>query len=109
MGIARNILADRLARLVEGGVLERRLYQARPDRHEYVLTPAGLDLYPAFLLLMAWGDRWRRPPGGPPLVIVHSPCGAPVEAVLVDAATDRLIEATDVRYTTSYVFGVEKR
>ena len=56
-GAPRNILASRLRRLEEAGVLERRPYMQRPERFEYVLTPAGEDLAPVLLALQAWGDR----------------------------------------------------
>src|SRR6266852_4038477 len=58
LGIARNVLQVRLTRLVDEGVLERRLYQARPPRHEYLLTEKGLDLWPMIVALMKWGDRY---------------------------------------------------
>ena len=67
LGIARNVLQTRLKRLVEQGVLERRLYQERPPRYEYRLTEKGLDLWPTIVALMQWGDRYaragRRPAG----------------------------------------------
>src|SRR5688500_9730788 len=53
LGIARNVLADRLGRLVDEGVLERRRYQERPERFEYRLTPKGLDLLPVTMSLMS--------------------------------------------------------
>jgi DNA-binding HxlR family transcriptional regulator len=74
MGIARNTLADRLGTLVEEGILERRPYQERPVRHEYGLTQKGRDLYPVLVSLMRWGDRYNAP-DGPPVVLVHEPCG----------------------------------
>ncbi|MFI6601001.1 winged helix-turn-helix transcriptional regulator [Nonomuraea sp. NPDC050536] len=74
LGISRNLLTRRLDHLVATGVLERRPYQERPVRHEYVLTEAGRDIVPALMTLMAWGDRWSTPPGGPPALLVHS-CG----------------------------------
>src|SRR5437588_10055882 len=66
LGIARNVLADRLATLVEAGILERRRYQERPERFEYRLTDKGRDLYPVIVTLMQWGDRWAADPSGPP-------------------------------------------
>jgi DNA-binding HxlR family transcriptional regulator len=77
LGISRNLLAGRLDRLVAAGILERRPYQDRPPRHEYHLTEAGRDLVPALMVLMAWGDRWVTPPGGPPVTLVHDACGQP--------------------------------
>jgi DNA-binding HxlR family transcriptional regulator len=74
LGIATNILSTRLQRLVEHGIVDKREYQIRPPRHEYQLTPKGLDLYPVPLSMMAWGDRWLTN-GPPPVVLSHIPCG----------------------------------
>jgi DNA-binding HxlR family transcriptional regulator len=57
LGIARNVLTARLKALAKHGVLERRRYQERPARHEYVLTEKGRALYPVIVTLLAWGDR----------------------------------------------------
>lgn len=76
LGISRNLLTQRLNYLVEHGVLERRRYQERPPRHEYHLTQAGAELVPPLMALMAWGNRWATPPGGPPIRLVHQGCGA---------------------------------
>ena len=58
IGLSRNVLTDRLGRLVASGVLHRRLYQRRPVRYEYVLTDAGLALLPLLVAMQDWGDRW---------------------------------------------------
>ncbi len=74
LGIARNVLADRLAKLVERGVLRREQYEERPPRHEYRLTDKGRDLFRVLLAMAHWGDRWESE--GPPLVTVtHHDCG----------------------------------
>ena len=75
LGIARNILTDRLQRIVEAAVLERTPYQHRPPRYEYRLTPRGVDLSPALVALMRWGDKWLAGDEGPPLVLAHRTCG----------------------------------
>jgi DNA-binding HxlR family transcriptional regulator len=74
LGIARNVLADRLQTLVGEGILERRAYQERPRRFEYRLTQKGRDLYPVIVALMEWGDRYLAP-DGPPMLLVHNRCG----------------------------------
>jgi len=102
LGIARNILSLRLSRLVTEGILERRRYQERPERFEYLLSPAGLDLYPSFLLLMAWGDRWRSGPDGPPLLIRHRACGAILAPRLVCADRGVEVTAAAVAYRLAY-------
>lgn len=78
LGIAKNLLADRLSKLVDRGVLERVPYQDRPVRYEYKLTIKGADLSTSLIALMGWGDRWYAS-GGAPTVLVHEPCGTPIE------------------------------
>ena len=74
------MLAARLARLCSEGLLERRLYQTRPQRHEYLLTEKGRDLAPALLMMMKWGDRYYPNPEGPPRVAVHADdCGGELD------------------------------
>ena len=79
LGIARNILTDRLQKLVDRGVLSKTPYQSRPVRYEYRLTPKGRDLSPALVALMRWGDRWLAEDGRPPLVLTHKACGDAVD------------------------------
>jgi len=67
--ISTNILAERLARLERRGLVDRRRYQDRPPRNEYVLTRRGHDLLPVLRELIAWGQRHvpgtaKRPPAG---------------------------------------------
>ena len=81
LGIARNILSTRLQTLVANGILERRLYQEEPPRHEYRLTEAGRDLYPAIVTLMRWGDRHLST--DPPVVLRHNSCGHEADPLLV--------------------------
>ena len=76
LGVARNVLADRLARLVEHGVMERRQYAERPPRWEYVLTQKGRELMPVLLAMMRWGDEWESGENTPPPVrLRHLACG----------------------------------
>ena len=79
LGVARNILRDRLNLLVGAGVLERRAYQQRPERFEYVLTQKGRDLWPVLHSLMAWGDKHAQPPAGAPTLVEHRGCGGHVD------------------------------
>jgi DNA-binding HxlR family transcriptional regulator len=79
LGIARNILASRLTRLLDEGILEKRPYQERPARYEYFLTEKGLDLWPTLVALMAFGDKYMLDEGQePPMRIVHKDCGGVV-------------------------------
>jgi DNA-binding HxlR family transcriptional regulator len=97
LAIARNVLSARLALLVEYGVLERVRYQERPERFEYRLTARGVDLAPAVIALMQWGDRHFAPPQGPPRLIDHAGCGAQVEAGLTCPACDRAVHPAELR------------
>jgi DNA-binding HxlR family transcriptional regulator len=64
--IPTNILADRLRRLEEAGVVEKKAYQLRPPRYEYHLTPAGLDLLPILREIVVWANRHIPGTGRPP-------------------------------------------
>jgi DNA-binding HxlR family transcriptional regulator len=75
LGIPRPTLSLRLRKLVEAGLLDRALYSTDPERHEYRLTKAGRDLFPAVVALMRWGDTYLAGPEGPPIVLRHEPCG----------------------------------
>src|SRR5262245_11286430 len=75
LGSARNGPSARLQRLVDEDILVRRVYQESPPRYEYFLTEKGLDLWPALIALMNWGDRYSAGAEGPPRLIVHKVCG----------------------------------
>jgi DNA-binding HxlR family transcriptional regulator len=77
LGLARNVLAARLDRLVESGIMARQRYQEHPPRDEYVLTEKGRDLFPVIAAMLAWGDKWTAGEAGPPLLLVHEACGKP--------------------------------
>jgi DNA-binding HxlR family transcriptional regulator len=82
LGIARNVLQARLQRLVEAGIVERRRYQEHPPRDGYHLTDKGLDLWPAVVMLMQWGDRHLPRVGGPPVALTHRGCGGQLDTHL---------------------------
>lgn len=76
IGLARNVLSERLSRLVEHGILERRAYAEHRVRnlHEYRLTDKGRALFPVYAALMQWGNDWTDLPA-PPVDMLHKPCG----------------------------------
>lgn len=96
LGIATNILADRLRVLLSAGVIEQRLYSERPPRHEYHLTPKGLDLFPFMLALHDWGSRWMPPPDGPVVQLRHHPCDAPLRSRPLCGSCGEIIDVHDV-------------
>lgn len=86
--IPRQVLTNRLATLVEHGVLRREPYRepGARVRHEYRPTAKGLDLWPVLVAVRDWGDRYLADPEGSPLVIVHRDCGEPIRTELHCAA-----------------------
>jgi DNA-binding HxlR family transcriptional regulator len=96
LGISRNVLNQRLAGLVEAGVLVKVPYNDHPPRHDYRLTDKGRDLWPVLTMMRQWGDKYAAP-DGPPLEVVHKDCGQVSEAVLTCSACGELIGARDVR------------
>lgn len=96
LGIARNVLTDRLDKLVERGILRRVPYQQRPRRDEYHLTAKGRDLSPALIALMRWGDRWAIE-GDPPTRLVHEACGTELELLLRCPHCDSVVTPTEIR------------
>ena len=83
LGITRHVLAERLKKLVEAGVLDKVAYQQRPLREEYCLSAKGRDLYPAIMALVHWGDRHMSGAEGAPNRHIHRSCGQPMHGVLV--------------------------
>jgi DNA-binding HxlR family transcriptional regulator len=75
LGTARGVLSSRLHKLVDQGILSRRQYCEHPPRYEYTLTDKGRALAPVITALMTWGDTWAPGPSGPPVVLIHQPCG----------------------------------
>jgi DNA-binding HxlR family transcriptional regulator len=97
-GIPRQVLANRLASLVEHDLLRREPYRepGARERHEYRLTPRGLDLYPVLIAIAEWGNQYLADPEGPPLEFVHRECIAPVHVELHCADGHPVTERRDV-------------
>ena len=93
--LGRNILTDRLQLLVHEGVLDRRPYQERPTRYEYVLTQKGEDLYPVLLAMLRWGNRYKV--DDPPLQLMHKTCGHMLEPVTVCESCKEEVHRHDLR------------
>lgn len=95
LGISRNILQQRLAGLVDAGVLVRVPYSEHPLRHDYKLTDKGRDLWPVLTAMRQWGDR-HAAPSGPPLSVVHKACGSAGEATFVCSSCGEPLGPRDV-------------
>ncbi len=94
LGIVPTMLTRRLNALVGNGLLERRRYNERPPRDEYVLTQRGEDFGPVLIALLAWGNR-HFAPEGETIQIIDRQTRQPVEPLLVDRATGRPLVAPD--------------
>ena len=94
----RQVLSNRLARLVAEGILRKAPYREKGQRprSEYRLTEKGIDLFPVIVALLAWGDKHASSPDGPPVVLTHRDCGAAVGQELTCAAGHVLASARDV-------------
>ncbi len=97
LGVARNVLSARLQRLIGEDILERRAYQQGPERYEYFLTEKGLNLWPALIALLNWGDRYSPAPQGPPMSIVHKECGGSVSDRGICESCGKLLHARDAK------------
>ncbi len=97
LGLSRSVLARTLKLLVEEGLLERRLYQRRPDRYEYVLTEAGLELYPVFLAMKQWGEKWLGDDAAP-VSLVHKTCGHSSSPQMACDHCGAVVHAREMRY-----------
>jgi len=95
LGIAPNMLTRRLTALVEAGLLERRLYNERPPRYEYLPTERGRDFFPVLVALLNFGNK-HFATDGKRVVIAHRKTGATADPIMMDATTGAPI--TDPAY-----------
>jgi DNA-binding HxlR family transcriptional regulator len=85
LGIATNVLSDRLDGFVAAGIMERRAAGEQTESFGYVLTDKGRDFAAALVALTQWGDRWAAP-DGPPILYQHKGCGSAVSVVATCAS-----------------------
>lgn len=95
-GLLKTTLSDRLKRLVAAGVFEKAPYSTKPLRHEYRITPKGLDMYWTALLMLRWERRWSRTPAPLQIGLRHAACGHDFEAVPTCACCGDEISARDI-------------
>jgi DNA-binding HxlR family transcriptional regulator len=98
LGIARNVLAGRLAALVDEGLLERVRYRTDPDWYEYRLTEPGMALLPPVLAFKDWALRFY---GGESDVRAHHHCGAELETLIVCRCCGEAVSGDDVTFEPS--------
>lgn len=97
LGVAKNILSNRLSQLVEDGIFERVPAKPGIDRYEYKLTEKGYDLLPILIALMHWGDKWVYEGQGGPWEILDAKDRKPVRKVAVVSHDGRALGHTEVR------------
>jgi DNA-binding HxlR family transcriptional regulator len=95
LGIAANVLADRLAKLVEADILTKRKVEEDGRAVEYRLTPKGLDTYPMIIFLNQWAERWMAKPSGPRIEVLERKTGRPILPVQVQAESGQALGAYD--------------
>lgn len=98
LGLARNTLSDRLNKLVDAGVLTKRLYRDNPPRNEYLLTDMGREFFPVLAALARWGDRWLDRGNGKPVALLHTECGHELTAEVVCAGCAKPVTADSVEF-----------
>jgi DNA-binding HxlR family transcriptional regulator len=96
LGIATNILKDRLEGLVDAGIMRRHQYSQQPELYDYLLTVKGRDLAPALIALTEWGDRWAAP-HGPPIFYSHTVCGSAIGHEVGCAKCGRVDDPSEVQ------------
>lgn len=103
LGIARNILSDRLAKLVAGGVLQRSPDSADRRKVVYTLTDMGRDLLPALVALRQWSETWIT--GTPEYILTDDGTGQPLRKIVAQAADGRIIQPEDLLWVQSRADG----
>ncbi|WP_278799875.1 winged helix-turn-helix transcriptional regulator [Marinobacter nauticus] len=96
LGIAKNILCDRLAKLVDNEVLRKVDVGEHGSRFEYRLTEKGRDLFPVVVALRQWGDKWNPSPDGQPLDLRDRDNGQPIQPVTVQNTQGQPLSIRDV-------------
>jgi DNA-binding HxlR family transcriptional regulator len=102
LGIATNILTDRLSRLVDSKIFDRRPY-GNGDRNEYRFTEMGIDLYKPMIVMMAWGDRWLAD-GKPPTRLRHRRCDQDFTPIVVCSECKTRLDVKNTSYLLRYPF-----
>jgi DNA-binding HxlR family transcriptional regulator len=95
IGIARNILANRLSRLTESGILQRKPCPEDRRKVEYRLTDKGLDFLPAMIALRQWGEKWETGmPSNP--ILADERDRRPIASVAIHSHDGRVLHHNDL-------------
>lgn len=96
LGIAPNVLAQRLGKLVEGGILVVSSVSQNGRALEYRLSPKGRDLFPLLATLLQWGDKHVTPEGGAPVRIVERSTGQDIAPMLLRSLSGERLDVSEV-------------
>lgn len=96
LGIARNILSDRLAKMVAGGILKRTPDPSDRRKVFYALTAKGEGLLPVVLALRQWGEQWGH--GVPGVTLADGRDGRPIRKICVQAHDGRELALRDLKW-----------
>jgi DNA-binding HxlR family transcriptional regulator len=99
LGLSRNVLTQRLDRLVQEDMLERVAYQQRPTRYEYRLTDKGRDYFTVLAAMLSWGDRWLADAAGPAVELRDRRTGRPIRPQVIDAETGQPLDVRHIQVT----------
>ncbi len=102
LGIATNILADRLKVLVNAEILQQVPYQEKPARHKYVLTEKGAALYGVALQMHEWALRWLYEGERPVIALEHLPCGKVLETEVVCNSCEQGLDIHNVNFDPDF-------
>ena len=95
--VSRKLLSNRLDTLVGAGIVERRQYEERPPRFEYVLTEKGYELMVVLLALLSWGDKWTAGKAGTPMLLRHKGCKQLTSAQVTCECCGEILRGDEVR------------
>ncbi|HEY4200868.1 MAG TPA: helix-turn-helix domain-containing protein [Devosiaceae bacterium] len=97
LGIARNVLTNRLAHLIEQGIVEKLPLENSQRYFQYRLTRKGEELYPVLVALLQWGDRWIETEKGPPLRLIDNRTQQPIEPMAIRSTDSGALGFHDIR------------
>lgn len=98
LGVAKNVLAERLAHLIAHGILIREQTRPGVERYVYRLTEKGKALFPVGTAIMQWSDKWVYGSEGEPVKVVDTKSGAPVQEIGVMSRDGRFLTREDIAY-----------
>ncbi len=97
LGVSRAVLAQRLGRLVEEGLMEKVRYEEHPPRYEYRLTEKGREFWNVLAAMWRWGSDWLWEDDAPPVMLVDRESGEEIRPLVVDESTGRPLDVRNVR------------